>query len=116
MTQVQEMTSEPAIAAERTAIHFPRGAAIAAAMLLLLGALTLAYVTFSSPGAAPAISTEAGAPGAVDGWLPGIQAANQQALIAAGNQAVDGWSSALLRPAPQVVDGWSGRYLASSGD
>ena len=99
--------------------------------IILIGAIAVAGVlglqaaTFTSAEARPAAGE------AVDGWLPGITAANRAARLDEARQvqdgwssyllreepvAVDGWSSYLLREEPEVTDGWASRYLVSDDD
>lgn len=114
MTQVQEMTPEPTIMVARRTILAPRNVLIGAALLLLVSALTFAYMAF--PGSAPSVSTEAAAPAAADGWFPAVHATNQRRLMERASGAVDGWSSVLLPSTPQAFDGWSQRYLTTADD
>jgi hypothetical protein len=116
MTRIQELTSQPAIATEGRAAGVPRSAILVAAGLLVIGIMFGAYVAFAPADLAPA-GPAAGAAGDVtDGWLPGVQDANERALFDRAARTSDGWSSALLKPALPAVDGWAARYLVSDGD
>jgi hypothetical protein len=81
-------------------------ATIALIVMIGVGAVILSQA--ASP-AAVEVRSQAGE--VVDGWMPGITAANRAATLDEARVTQDGWSSALLRPEPVVTDGWSSRYL-----
>ncbi len=99
--------------------------------IILIGAIGLAGVLGFQEAISPAPEARPAAGEAVDGWLPGITAANRAAqldearlvqdgwssyLLRQEPVAVDGWSSYLLREEPEVTDGWASRYLVSDDD
>jgi hypothetical protein len=111
--------------------HRGRNALVLLGAIVLIGAIAVAGVLGFQAANSPRAEVRPAAGEAVDGWLPGITAANRAVqldqarpvqdgwssyLLTEEREAVDGWSSYLLREEQEATDGWASRYLVSDDD
>jgi hypothetical protein len=79
--------------------------------IVLIGAIAVTAVISRQAEGSPAVEARPPAGEVLDGWMPGITAANRAARIEEAGRTQDGWASALLKPEPEVQDGWSSYLL-----
>jgi hypothetical protein len=110
MTQFQESAPAPKVVPAGRANVAPF-VAIAAGLAVLLMALAVTSFAFSGRPADVTIQGTTDT-AAIDGYLAGLTASNNQARIASAQELNDGWEAALVtRRASAVRDGWEAALI-----
>lgn len=130
MTQF-EKTAPGALITQRGATRIGRYTLMYLGIIVLIGTIALVATLAFQLDRASAPASGPRADQLVDGWMPGVTAANAAARLEAANrqrdgymsslfpeapEVTDGWASALLKDEPAIVDGWASRYLVDDED
>jgi hypothetical protein len=111
MTQFQESASVRKLVPSERAFRAPFFAITAGLVVLLMAIAVTSYLLASRPGEAAIQGSTNSA--AIDGYMTGLIAANNQQRVASAQRLNDGWAVAL---APQrtstATDGWEAALVA----
>ena len=111
MTQFQESASVPKLVPTQRAFTAPFLAITAGLVVLLMAiAVTASFLAGRPAEASIQGSTDTAA---IDGYMTGLTAANNQRRLASAQQLNDGWAAALTPQRPSTAtDGWEAALLA----
>ena len=111
MTQFQESASVPKLVPSERAFTAPFLAITAGLVILLMAIAVTAFVLAGRPAEASIQGSTDSA--AIDGYMTGLTAANNQHRLASAQQLNDGWAMALVpQRTSTATDGWEAALLA----
>ena len=111
MTQFQESVATRKLVTSERAIRAPFLAITAGLVVLLMVLVVTSFVLAGQPADVPIQANTDVA--AVDGYMAGLTAANNQHRLTSAQQLNDGWAVGLLsQRTPTATDGWEAALVA----